>query len=77
MAKTDFKSVDEYITAHTEDVQSILQCVRRTIRKAVPGAEEVISYQITTYKLPAGPVLSFAGGRNAVARSATPPKEHE
>jgi uncharacterized protein YdhG (YjbR/CyaY superfamily) len=61
MAKTDFKSVDEYIATHPEDVQSILQCVRRTIRKAVPGAEEVISYQMPGYKLPAGPVLSFAG----------------
>jgi uncharacterized protein YdhG (YjbR/CyaY superfamily) len=61
MAKTDFKSVDEYITTHPEDVQSILQRVRSTIRKAVPGAEEVISYQIPAYKLPAGPVLAFAG----------------
>jgi len=61
MAKTDFKSVDEYITTHPEDVQSILQRVRSTIRKAVPGAEEVISYQIPAYKLPGGPVLHFAG----------------
>jgi len=61
MARTDFKSVDEYITTHPEDVQSILQRVRRTIRKAVPGAEEVISYQIPAYKLPEGPVLYFAG----------------
>jgi uncharacterized protein YdhG (YjbR/CyaY superfamily) len=45
MAKTDFKSVDEYITTQPEDVQSILQRVRSTIRKAVPGAAEVISYQ--------------------------------
>jgi len=61
MAKTDFKSVDEYITTHPEDVQSTLQRVRSIIRKAVPGAEEVISYQIPAYKLPAGPVLYFAG----------------
>lgn len=52
MAETDFKSVDEYIRTHPEAVQSILQRVRSTIRKAVPGAEEVISYQIPTYKLP-------------------------
>jgi uncharacterized protein YdhG (YjbR/CyaY superfamily) len=61
MAKTDFKSVDEYIATHPEDMQAILQRVRRTIRKAVPGAEEVISYQIPTYKLHGGPVLYFAG----------------
>jgi uncharacterized protein YdhG (YjbR/CyaY superfamily) len=61
MAKTDFKSVDEYIATHPEDVQTILQRVRSTIRKAVPGAEEVISYQIPAYKLHGGPVLYFAG----------------
>ena len=61
MAKTDFKSVDEYIATHHEDVQAILQRVRSTIRKAVPGAKEVISYQIPAYKLDGGPVLYFAG----------------
>jgi len=61
MAKTDFKSVDEYIATHPEDVQAILQRVRRTIRKAVPGAEERISYQIPTYKLHGGNVVYFAG----------------
>ena len=44
MAKTDFRSVDEYIATHPEDVRAILQRVRSTIRKAVPGAEEAISY---------------------------------
>ena len=61
MAKTNFKSVDEYITTHPEDVQSILQRVRNIIRKSVPGAQEVISYEMPAYRLPAGPVLSFAG----------------
>ncbi len=61
MAKTDFQSVDEYIATHPENVQAILQRVRSTIRKAVPGAEEVISYQIPTYKLHGGPVIYFAG----------------
>ncbi len=61
MAKTDFKSVDEYIATHGKEVQAILRRVRSTIRTAVPGAEEVISYQIPAYKLPGGPVLYFAG----------------
>ena len=38
MAKTDFKSVDEYIASQPEAVQRILKRVRSTIRKAVPGA---------------------------------------
>ena len=61
MAKTDFKSVDEYIAKHPHEVQAILQRVRSTIRKAVPGAEEVISYQIPTYKLHGAYVVYFAG----------------
>jgi uncharacterized protein YdhG (YjbR/CyaY superfamily) len=61
MAKTGFKSVDEYIASQPEDVQGLLGRVRSTIRKAVPGVEEVISYNIPTYKLQSGPVLYFAG----------------
>src|SRR5260370_4049377 len=61
MAKPDFKSVDEYIASQPAAVQAILGRVRRAIRKAVPGAEEVISYKIPTYKLHSGPVLYFAG----------------
>ena len=61
MAKTDFKSVDEYIATQPENVQAILQRVRGTIQKAVPRAEEVISYQIPAYKLHGGAVLYFAG----------------
>jgi uncharacterized protein YdhG (YjbR/CyaY superfamily) len=64
LARTDFKSVDEYIAAHPEDVRAILQCVRSTIRKAMPGAEEVISYQIPAYKLQGGAVLYFAGWKH-------------
>ena len=63
MAKTDFKSVDEYISAQPEPVQVVLERVRSTIRKAVPGAEEVISYQIPAYKLQESAVLYFAGWR--------------
>jgi uncharacterized protein YdhG (YjbR/CyaY superfamily) len=63
MAKADFKSVDQYIAAQPPAAQGILKRVRSTIRKAVPGAEEAISYKIPTYKLHGGPVLYFAGWR--------------
>jgi uncharacterized protein YdhG (YjbR/CyaY superfamily) len=61
MAKTNFKSVDEYIASQPEASRGILARVRNIIREAVPGAEEVISYKIPTYKLHGGPVLYFAG----------------
>jgi len=63
MVKTGFKSVDEYIASQPEDVQNVLKRVRSTICKAVPGTEEVISYQIPTYKMNGRPVLHFAGWR--------------
>jgi uncharacterized protein YdhG (YjbR/CyaY superfamily) len=61
MAMTDLKSVDAYIASQPKNVQGVLELVRSTILKAVPGAEEVISYKIPTYKLHGGPVLYFAG----------------
>jgi len=51
MAKTDFKSVDEYIASQPEAVQGVLKRVRNAIRKALPRAEEAISYQIPAYNL--------------------------
>jgi uncharacterized protein YdhG (YjbR/CyaY superfamily) len=61
MAKTDLKSVDDYIAAQPENSHGVLNRVRRAIRAALPGAEEVISYQIPAYKLDGRPVLYFAG----------------
>jgi len=61
MAKAGFQSVDEYIEAQPEGVRKTLQRVRGIIRKAVPGAEEGISYQIPAYKIPGGTVIFFAG----------------
>ena len=61
VAKIKFKSVDEYIASQPEAARGLLKRVRSTIRKAVPEAEEMISYQIPAYKLHGRPVLYFAG----------------
>jgi uncharacterized protein YdhG (YjbR/CyaY superfamily) len=61
MATTDFESVDEYIGSQPEAVRPALERVRSAIRRAVPGAEEVISYRIPGYKLHGRPVVYFAG----------------
>jgi uncharacterized protein YdhG (YjbR/CyaY superfamily) len=55
------KSVDEYIASQPEAVQAVLRRVRGSIRRAVPKAEEVISYKIPTYKLNGRAMLYFAG----------------
>jgi uncharacterized protein YdhG (YjbR/CyaY superfamily) len=61
MARIDHKSVDDYIAAQPASARSVLERVRATIRKALPGATEGISYQIPVYKLDGVMVLYFAG----------------
>jgi uncharacterized protein YdhG (YjbR/CyaY superfamily) len=60
VAKIGFKSVDEYIASQPEAVRGVLQRVRGAIRKALPEAEEVISYQIPAFRLNRRIVLFFA-----------------
>ncbi len=54
-------SVDEYIAAQPPQSRELLEQVRSAIRKAVPQAEETISYNIPAYKLNGRAMLSFAG----------------
>ena len=61
MAKTDYKSVDEYIAAQPASARPVLERVRAIIRKALPDAEEVISYQIAAYKVGGERVIYLAG----------------
>jgi uncharacterized protein YdhG (YjbR/CyaY superfamily) len=61
MARTDYKSVDEYIASQPEALQEILKVVRKTIQNALPDAEEVISYQIPAYRAHGERVIFFAG----------------
>jgi uncharacterized protein YdhG (YjbR/CyaY superfamily) len=61
MARTKFSSVDEYIGSQPQAVQRVLKQVRSAVRKSLPGAEEVISYNIPAYKRQGERVLFFAG----------------
>ncbi|MGD0360733.1 MAG: DUF1801 domain-containing protein, partial [Bryobacteraceae bacterium] len=60
MGKNDFKSVDEYIGSQPEAVQATLAAVRAAIQRALPRAEETLSYKIPAYKLHGEAVLYFA-----------------
>lgn len=57
---TGFSSVNEYIAAQPTPVRAVLERVRRTIRKAVPGVEESISYQIPAFRLNGRVLIYFA-----------------
>ncbi len=71
MAKTDFKSVDQYMASLPEAVRNVLERVRATIRKAVPGGDEVISYQIPPTNCAATRCFTSPDGSNTIP--STPP----
>ncbi len=58
--RTPPRNIDEYIAGFPRAVRAVLERVRNTIRKAVPDAEETISYRIPTFKLHGRYVLYFA-----------------
>ena len=60
MPADKFQSVDEYIGAQPEPVHAILERVRAAILKALPGAEETISYNMPTYTLRGNFIIHFA-----------------
>ena len=65
------RNIDEYIAGFPRDVQQILQKIRTTIRRAAPQAEEVISYQMPTFRLE-GNLVHFAAFKNHIGLYPTP-----
>lgn len=59
--KASAETIDAYIAGFPKDVQTLLEEVRRTIRKAAPDAQEAISYRIPTFKLKGSYLIYFAG----------------
>lgn len=45
------KSVDEYISSFSPEIQAVLEKVRATVRTAAPTARETISYVIPAFTL--------------------------
>jgi uncharacterized protein YdhG (YjbR/CyaY superfamily) len=44
------RSIDEYISASSSEVQPLLKKIRKTIREAAPQAEETLSYGMPAFK---------------------------
>lgn len=59
--KSQPSSVDEYTASQPEPARELLERVRGVIRKTVPDAEELISYNMPAYKLNGADLLQFAG----------------
>lgn len=54
------RDVDEYLAALPEEARATLEKLRKTIKAAAPGAVEVISYRIPTFKYHGRPLVYFA-----------------
>ena len=66
-----FKTIDEYISMFPDEVQTILNQVRQTIRGAAPEAEETINYQMPTFTLN-GNLVHFAAFKTHIGFYPTP-----
>ncbi len=66
-AKKQFETIDEYIKTFPKDVQSILEKMRQTIRRAAPEAEETIIYQMYLHTR----VLRVISNSRSINRSPT------
>ncbi|RAV20852.1 iron chaperone [Paenibacillus contaminans] len=60
-----FASIDEYIAQFSQEIQEILQSVRKVIKDSAPEATEKISYQMPTFALH-GNLVHFAGYKNHI-----------
>ena len=69
--KTTFKDIDEYISTQTPEIQTLLEQMRQTIKKAAPEADEVISYGMPAFKYH-GMLVYFASYKNHIGFYATP-----
>ncbi|MDP9230728.1 MAG: DUF1801 domain-containing protein, partial [Bacteroidota bacterium] len=56
-------TVDDYLNNVPEKERAVLEKLRRTIKSVVPKAEEVISYQMPTFKYNGG-LVSYAAFKN-------------
>ncbi len=69
--KRSFKAMDEYIDTFPENVKTILNRLRQTIKEAAPDAKETINYQMPTFTLH-GNLVHFAAFKTHIGFYPTP-----
>jgi len=61
------QSIDEYLAAVSDEQRAALEKLRRTIKRAVPQAEECISYGLAAFRLDGKPLVAFGATANHCA----------
>jgi len=71
--------VDDYLAEVPSEARATLEKLRKTIKAVVPGAVEIISYQIPTFKLNGRMLVSYAAFKDHCSffPGAAPIKAHE
>lgn len=64
--------IEAYIRQFPENVQEILQNIRKLVKTNAPAAEELFSYGMPAYKLNKRPLVYFAAFKNHIGFYATP-----
>ncbi|GAB3313344.1 DUF1801 domain-containing protein [Larkinella ripae] len=65
------ETIDEYIAGFPNDVQTLLEQVRATVKAAAPDAQEAIKYAMPTFVLN-GNLVHFGAFKNHIGFYSTP-----
>lgn len=68
---SEINTIDEYINQYPEEIQIILETIRKLIHEIVPEATEKISYQMPTFYLN-GNLVHFAAFNHHIGFYPTP-----
>ncbi len=72
-----FATVDDYLASLPEDVQGIVEEIRRRAHRAAPEAVETISYNMPTLKVSGRGVIYFAAWKTHIAVYPVPETDAE
>jgi uncharacterized protein YdhG (YjbR/CyaY superfamily) len=72
MTKSNYKTIDEYISLFPQDVQKILGDIRQMISELVPEGSEAISYGMPTIKYKGKNLVHFAAFKHHIGFYPTP-----
>lgn len=60
-------TIDEYLSALSEEKRTALQKLRKIIKAGAPKAEECISYQLPAFRLDGKMLVAFGAAKNHLA----------
>ncbi|MBC7885676.1 MAG: DUF1801 domain-containing protein [Saprospiraceae bacterium] len=72
MLNKTYTSIDHYLEDFSEDIEVILQNIRKVIAENAPGAVEGIAYNMPAFKLHKKPLVYFAAFKNHIGFYALP-----